>query len=129
MTRYLGCLTIVIDREKYPNFLIPNISPAFRAEDFLAWRDYMMKVGEPALRCPHDLARYAVVSNSRSSKSISAAKSVWLLYRDVERLPLLRSLFYFVCYLAFSFLKRKVYKPRLKRKKVDAGNIAWSIIK
>ncbi len=129
MTRYLGCLTIVIDREKYPNFLIPDISPAYRAEDFLAWRDYMLQVGEPALRCPHDLARYSVVQNSRSSKPLRAAKSVWLLYRDVERLSLLKSLFYFSCYLAFSFLKRKIYKPQLKREKVDSGDIAWSIIK
>jgi glycosyltransferase involved in cell wall biosynthesis len=129
MTRYLGCLTIVIDREKYPNFSIPNISPAFRAEDFLAWRDYMRQVGEPALRCPHDLARYSVVSNSRSSKSIRAAKSVWLLYRHVERLSFLRAFFYFLCYLAFSFSKRKIYKPRFKREKVDAGDIAWSIVK
>lgn len=129
MTRYLGCLTIMIDKEKYPNFSIPNISPAYRAEDFLAWRNYMLQVGEPALRCPHDLARYSVVLKSRSSNSLFAAKSVWLLYREVERLPFLKSFFYFVSYLAFSFLKRKIYKPHLKREQVDSGNIAWSIIK
>lgn len=86
MTRYLGCLTIIIDRDRYPGFSIPNISPAYRAEDFLAWQDYMLKVGQPALRCPHDLARYSVVPNSRSSNSLRAAKSVWLLYREVEKL-------------------------------------------
>lgn len=129
MTRYLGCLTIILDKEKYPNFSIPSISPAYRAEDFLAWRDYMLKVGEPALRCPHDLARYSIVPNSRSSNALRAANSVWLLYRNVENLPFIKAIFYFVCYLAFSFFKRKIYKPRFKRELIDGGDIDWSIIK
>lgn len=129
MTRYLGCLTIVIDREKYPNFSFKNISPAYRAEDFLAWTDYMLKVGEPALRCPYDLARYSVVQNSRSSNALRAAWSVWLLYLNVEKIPLVKALFYFLCYLGFAFFKRKIYKPRLKREQIDTGDIAWSIIK
>lgn len=129
MTRYLGCLTIIIDRDRYPGFSIPNISPAYRAEDFLAWQDYMLKVGQPALRCPHDLARYSVVPNSRSSNPLRAAKSVWLLYREVEKLSFLRALSYFVCYLAFAFFKRKYFAPRYKREEIDVGDISWSILK
>ena len=78
MTRYLGCLTIMVNREKCPDFRFPDISPAYRAEDFLAWSALITRHG-PALRCPHDLARYAVVPNSRSSGALRAAASVWKL--------------------------------------------------
>jgi glycosyltransferase involved in cell wall biosynthesis len=129
MTRYLGCLTIIVDKEKFTNFLIPNITPSYRAEDFLAWRDYMSHIGEPALRCPYDLARYSIVSNSRSSHLVRSAKSVWLLYRNVEQLSFLKSALYFVCYSMFVIFKKAYFRPIFKREQVDSGDISWTRIK
>jgi glycosyltransferase involved in cell wall biosynthesis len=122
MTRYLGCLTIMVNREKCPDFRFPDISPAYRAEDFLAWSALISRHG-PALRCPHDLARYAVVPNSRSSGALRAAASVWELYRTVERLPLIKSLVYFASYGAFAFWKRQWHRPNKPAALVD-GDLA-----
>ena len=118
MTRYLGCLTMIVDREKVPDFQFPKIKPAYRAEDFLAWSYVIQKTG-PALRCPYDLARYAQVSNSRSSLGLRAAKSVWQLYRDVEKIPLIKAVLYFIIYALFATFKRSFYRPRFISSVID----------
>jgi teichuronic acid biosynthesis glycosyltransferase TuaG len=118
MTRYLGCLTIIVNLEKVPDFQFPNIRPAIRAEDFLAWSNVIQKTG-PALRCPHDLARYAQVANSRSSLGIRAAKSVWELYRCLEKISLVKAIPYFIAYVFFTCFKRSWYRPRLESSMID----------
>lgn len=125
MTRYLGCLTIVLDRNKYPDFRIPEIFPATRAEDFLAWSQCIRLFG-PALRCPHDLARYAVVSNSRSAAK-KGSISVWRLYRHLEHIPLHLASSYFVLYAAGVFWKRFWNRPFMNRAEVDS-NYDWSLL-
>jgi teichuronic acid biosynthesis glycosyltransferase TuaG len=119
MTRYLGCMTIMLDRDKYPDFLFDNISAEYRAEDFLAWSGIIRQHG-PAIRCPHDLARYSVVPNSRSSSGSKAAKSVWRLYRGVERISLIMSGFYFICYVTFAAAKRFACRPIWPRSRIDS---------
>jgi teichuronic acid biosynthesis glycosyltransferase TuaG len=125
MTRYLGCLTIILDRDKYPDFRIPEIRPATRAEDFLAWSQCIQRFG-PALRCPHDLARYAVVPNSRSAAK-KGSISVWRLYRHLERIPLHLAAFYFFAYAAGVFWKRYWNRPFMKRAEVDQ-DFEWSLL-
>lgn len=125
MTRYLGCLTIVLDREIYPDFRIPEIRPATRAEDFLAWSQCIQRFGL-ALRCPHDLARYAVVPNSRSAAK-KGSISVWRLYRHLERIPMHVAAFYFFAYAAGVFWKRFWNRPFMDRAEVDQ-DYEWSLL-
>ncbi len=126
MTRYLGCLTIVVDRRKFPDFLFPDIDPAFRAEDFLAWSHCIIN-GGPAMRCPHDLARYSIVTNSRSSNARRAAKSVWKLYRDKEGISPWTAAVYFISYACGVAWKRYWFRPFYDREAVDS-DFEWSIL-
>lgn len=126
MTRYLGCLTIVVDREKIREFKFPDISPAYRAEDFLALSYCISSVGRVS-RCPFDLARYSVVANSRSSNAKRAARSVWKLYRDVERLGFLVASVYFFSYAIFVLWKRYWCRPIFDREEIDKS-YEWSIL-
>lgn len=118
MTRYLGCLTIMVDREKCPGFSFGDVSSEYRAEDFLAWSKIIKKNGS-AVRCPYDLARYAVVMNSRSSSGSRAAKSVWRLYRDIEGIALFPAIVYFIIYVAFATMKRIYCRPIWPRSAID----------
>lgn len=126
MTRYLGCLTIILDRSKYDQFMFPDISSSVRAEDFLAWSSCIRKYG-PALRCPHDLARYAVVENSRSSSGRDASVSVWKSYRDFEKISLPMTFLYFLSYVFHVLWKRFWYRPIYNRVCVDV-NYCWSVL-
>ncbi len=118
VTRYLGCLTIMVNRDRFPEFVFPTVSPAVRAEDFLAWSNILKSKG-PALRCPHDLARYSVVAGSRSSNLIQAGTSVWYLYRDVEAIPFIESVIYFTGYALFVVMKKCLCHPIWPRETVD----------
>lgn len=124
MTRYMGCLTVMVDRKQCPDFSFGTVSPEYRAEDFLAWSKLIRQHGY-AYRCPHDLARYAVVANSRSSDGTRAARSVWRLYRDVEHLPAVRAFFYFFAYAISASAKRFLCKPRRPTLLVDQAT--WSL--
>jgi teichuronic acid biosynthesis glycosyltransferase TuaG len=126
MTRYLGCPTIVLDREKYPDFKIPNISRDLPLEDFLACSDYIQRHGA-ALRCPHDLARYAVVENSQSSGKKRQAGAVWKVYRDIESIALLSALFYFIFFVIGAFWKHYWNRPFMKRVDVDQ-DYEWTLL-
>ena len=118
MTRYLGCLTIIIDREKIHDFIFLSVSSTYRAEDFLAWSKVLVQTGS-ALRCPFDLARYSLVPNSRSSKIIPVTISVWKLYRIVEKISLIPSIFYFISYIVFALLKRIYCRPHFSSETID----------
>lgn len=126
MTRYLGCLTIVLDRKKYSDFKIPNIPTSVLAEDFLAWSTCIERHGA-ALRCPYDLARYAVVEKSRSSSKTRTSTSVWRLYREIESIPLPSAFFYFLVYAVGVFWKRYWYRPFINRANVDQ-DFEWSLL-
>ena len=117
-TRYLGCLTIMIDRENYPDFIFPQISPAYRAEDFLAWSKVLHKFNV-AYRVPYDLARYRQVKSSRSSQPLLGSFTVWKLYRKVEYIPFYKSVFYFFVYIIFALLKRVYCFPRRISETID----------
>ena len=118
MTRYLGCLTIMLDRDMCPGFVFPDINPSYRAEDFLAWSMIIKNVG-PVWRVPHDLARYTVVKNSRSSRPVRAALSVWKLFRYVEKIPLYKVCVYFSIYSIFASAKRFFCRPQWPRACID----------
>lgn len=118
MTRYLGCLTIMINRERCVDFHFPDIAPSFRVEDFLAWSGIILRHG-PAQRCKHDLARYAVVAHSRSSGAFRAARSVWKLYSTVENIPFFEAFFYFIVYGVLITAKRSWFKPRWRADEID----------
>jgi teichuronic acid biosynthesis glycosyltransferase TuaG len=126
MTRYLGCLTVIVDRNRVPDFFFPDLQTAKRAEDFLAWSQCINEHG-PALRCPHDLARYSIVQNSRSSVTRSSVLSVWRLYRDVEGIALIPAGIYFLVFAFGVVWKRLRYRPFLDRGVVDA-DYEWSLL-
>lgn len=111
MTRYLGCLTVMVDRVFCPDFHFPTVQREIKAEDFLAWAKIIREHGS-AHRCPEDLARYSVVKGSRSSDGVGAACTVWDLYRNIECIPFPQAVAYFITYAAFTMAKRFICKPR-----------------
>jgi glycosyltransferase involved in cell wall biosynthesis len=122
ITRYIGCLTVVINREKCPDFLFKGIGKSSRGEDFLAWSEVIKKYG-PALRCPHDLARYRDVLNSRSSNIMNSISSMFNIYRYVENISLVKLVPYFICYVFFATIKKLWARPFLLSSSID-GELA-----
>jgi teichuronic acid biosynthesis glycosyltransferase TuaG len=117
-SRYIGCLTVMLDRDDLPDFHFPSVFPAVRAEDFLAWSN-ALKTVRLAYRCPVDLARYRLLKRSRSSNRFSAVSNVWHLYRDVECIPVVSALYYLARFLTSSAAKHLKGRPYIQRTLID----------
>ncbi len=95
------CMSIVIDRARAANF---RFSDAVRDchEDWLAWRGLVLG-GHDGFLLPNDLGRYRLSAGSRNSDKFAAARKVWRLYREFERLSWPRAASWWLQYSWNSF--------------------------
>ena len=99
----IGCLTVIIDKEKVGEFRMPNIRSS---HDMALWL-LIMKRGFKAYGLNEVLAKYRLVSQSNTSKKWKAAKEVWDVYRKIEKLSIYKSCWYFLNYAYNAIKKRK----------------------
>ena len=98
----IGCLTVVIDREKTGDFEMLNIRSS---HDMALWL-LIMKKGFDAYGLDENLARYRIVSTSNTANKWRAAKDVWKVYREIEELSFFYSSWCFLNYAINSIIKR-----------------------
>ncbi len=99
----IGCLTAIYDTQKVGKLYFPKIGH----EDYAMWLS-ILKKGYIAKNTNSTLALYRISNSSISSNKITAFKWTWNIYRKVERLPLYKSLYYFMNYAfraGYKFLK------------------------
>lgn len=104
----IGCLTAMYDSEKLGKVYIPDLR---KCEDFALWLRLLKRV-DAAYPLEESLALYRVHASSVSADKLSAARHTWALYRDVEKLGLARSAWYFAHYAAHGVVNTYV-RPRL----------------
>jgi teichuronic acid biosynthesis glycosyltransferase TuaG len=99
----IGCLTVVVNREKIGDFEVPTIRSS---QDMALWL-LIMKRGFSAYGLDLNLAKYRVVQSSNTANKVTAAKDVWKVYRQVERLSFLFSSWCFLNYV-FNAIKKRI---------------------
>lgn len=99
----IGCLTAIYDTEKIGKVYMPNIR---KRQDFGLWLKILKRVPY-AYGIDEPLAYYRVRTTSVSSNKIHASKYNWKLYREVEKLPIHKAIYYFGWYTYRSILKYK----------------------
>jgi glycosyltransferase involved in cell wall biosynthesis len=97
----IGCLTVMIDRAKIPDISMPEIGH----EDYATWLK-ILRDGHTAWGIQRDLAKYRISSASVSSHKGRSAVWTWRIYREMEKLSLLRSVWCFALYSARAFFTR-----------------------
>lgn len=76
-------------------------------EDYVFWLQRVRSAGRALCVQHHEpLAFYLVRSGSVSANKLRAARWQWRIYRDVERLPLAKALWYLSHYIANAVAKR-----------------------
>jgi teichuronic acid biosynthesis glycosyltransferase TuaG len=100
----IATLTALVDRDIAGNFAMKNEG----YDDFCLWLS-ILKLGHVAWGLNEDLARYRVRGVSVSSRRGRAAGWVWHIYRNVERLSLLKSAWCFAHWAARAWLKRRQF--------------------
>ena len=99
----IGCLTVVIDRDKTGNFEMPNIRSS---HDMALWL-LILKRGYKAYGLDKNLAKYRLVSTSNTASKWKAALDVWKVYRTIEKLSFIYSVWCFINY-AFNAIKKRI---------------------
>jgi teichuronic acid biosynthesis glycosyltransferase TuaG len=100
----IGCLTVVLDRTKVPDASMPRI----RHEDYVTWLR-ILRSGVVARGISQDLARYRVASESVSANKKKAAGWTWNIYRNIEGLSLVKSIWCFLNYFLHAIYVRCLY--------------------
>ena len=98
----IGCLTVVINRKITGSFQFPKIKSS---HDMALWLE-IMKRGYNAYGMYTSYANYRIVSTSNTANKLHAAIDVWRVYRNIENLSILYSLFCFINYTINAFKKR-----------------------
>lgn len=89
----VGCLTVVIDREKVGQINMPKI----RHEDYATWLS-ILKRGHEAYGINKVLALYRKTSTSLSGNKVKSAMWTWNILKNVEKVPLPKAILYFSNY-------------------------------
>jgi len=102
-SNFIGNLTGMYERS-----LGDGEFPRMGHEDYVFWLQMVRKTGT-AVRVDHDepLAFYLVRKQSVSSNKVHAAGWQWRIYRDVERMGVLRACGYMVMYVWNALAKRR----------------------
>ncbi|HDR7795232.1 TPA: glycosyltransferase family 2 protein [Bacillus luti] len=99
----IGCLTVMLDREKIPCIEMPSVQP----EDTALWLNLLNK-GYEAKGIQQVLAKYRIVTNSVSRNKIRAAFRYWKLLRAQKPLNSVQTFFYFSKYAYHAYRKNKI---------------------
>ena len=99
----IGCLTVMLDKEKFKNIKMPNLRSS---HDMATWLNLLKECG-CAYGIQQKLALYRDHKSSNTSNKFKAAYDVWNVYREHEKLNLLCSIYNFVIY-AINALKKRI---------------------
>jgi len=102
----IGCLTVMLDKDKIGDERMVNIRTR---QDYAFWLA-ITKKGFYAYGLPEVLAQYRLVADSISSNKLKAAKQNWYLYRQIEKQPLHKAIWYFSHYAITSVQNVLHYK-------------------
>lgn len=97
----IGCLTVMVDRKQTGDFQMPLVRAG---QDHLTWW-LLMKRGFKAYSLQENLAEYRRVEGSISHNRFKAIKRHWKLYREYEKLGLIKSAYCFICYVLHAVKK------------------------
>lgn len=99
----VGNSTVMYSVKNMGKFEVPNIR---KRNDDALWLT-MLKKEKYIHGMPDVLMRYRIRKNSISSNKFKVIKYHWILYRDIEHLSVLRSVFHICCWCLIKVLKFK----------------------
>lgn len=109
-TNVVVCSSAMYDTQQLGKVYMPDIR---KRQDFALWLR-LLKHCDYGYGLQETLAKYTVREGSVSSNRASAAHYTWRVYRELEQLGFLKSLYYFSHYAVNAFLRIKL--PGLARK-------------
>jgi len=100
-TNSIGCLSAIYDTDKLGKVFMPLI---LQKQDYGLWLEILKKI-KSTQGMLEPLAVYRIRKKSVSSNKLKAATYLWKVFRDVEKLNMFQSLYYF-CFYIYNGLKK-----------------------
>lgn len=98
----VGCLTAIYNQESLGKVYMPLIR---KRQDYALWLKILKMTSGYGLN--ENLAYYRLRKNSISSNKIELLKWHWILYRDIEKMSVHKSIFYEISYILVKILRIK----------------------
>ena len=99
----IGCSTVMIDTAIVGKVVVPHFRTS---EDTATWLN-ILKKGHLAFAIDEPLVSYRIRRRSASSNKLKASTDLWKVYRQNDKLPFFKALYYFGCY-AFNAIKKRL---------------------
>jgi teichuronic acid biosynthesis glycosyltransferase TuaG len=99
----IGCSTVMVDKTIVGEVVVPNFRTS---EDTATWLN-ILKKGFLAYAIHQPLTSYRIRQYSASSNKLKASSDLWRVYRQNEKLPLLKAVACFSSY-AFNAIKKRL---------------------
>ncbi len=106
----IGCLTAIYDTKYIGKVYMPEIRTR---QDYGLWLDILKNHTVVAYGLNEILATYSLRSDSISSNKNKVAFNTFKLYRDIEKLGNIKSIYYFCHYVVRGLIKTKLPKLAL----------------
>lgn len=99
----IACSTVVIDRQVIGDFRMPLVR---KGQDTATWLE-ILREHDYAYLVDEVLNQYRAREGSLSSNKLDALKRTWNTYRNIEKLPLHKAIYYFTFYV-WNAVKRRL---------------------
>lgn len=98
----IGNLTGIYDCEKLGKIYMDDVGH----EDYTLWLK-VMKKAKNTRAIIEPLAKYRILNNSISANKLKVLKWQWNIYRNIVRLGIFQSTYYFIYYIYYALKKRR----------------------
>lgn len=98
----IACSTVIIDRKVIGDFRMPLVR---KGQDTATWLK-ILRTHEYAYLFDEVMGSYRQVAGSISSDKIGALRRTWNTYRNIEKLPLYKAVYYFTHYIINAIKRR-----------------------
>lgn len=102
-SNFIGCSTAIYDSQLVGKMFMPDI---LKRQDYGLWLK-IAKAGHVAYGMTTPMVRYRLREKSVSSNKFVAAKYHWKVLREVEKLGIIKSAYYFVQYAYYGISKHR----------------------
>lgn len=106
MTNTVGCLTVMIDRERFPDLQFDESSSLRGREDYGLWLK-LLESETYVYGLDEVLADYRVVNGSVSRNKWDMAKGQWRVFRQSARLPVIQACLCMITWAFFGTLRNR----------------------
>lgn len=103
-------VTVIIDRNIIGDFRMPNVR---KGQDYATWL-MILRQKNNAYGLDINLAKYRRTPGSLSSNKIQAVKRTWRVYRECEKLSVVKTIYCFIGYAYNACMKRFYFEKIFK---------------